>query len=307
VNSQVELLLDRCSQLTLQSISNSEKIEQAKTDFSQQLETAKDQFRDSVSDSVRYFELKASAVLTEVQQNASALKSYEESSHQKLKHIAAQMKQSEEFLYAHILSVEDKTAQIGESLSEKHSQKLAALEQKIDRVLSQVSTIEAENLHFRTLSDSRISSCEKKFQNNLDCSIGNVSKMIESTREDVSALGAKFHQDSLINQKRASAVDLLEVSCQTVAATVASLQGSISRASASQAAFSNQIQSSSNAIQDLKSECLLALVTAKKIEENIESKFQPQIVEMVDRMEALDAQLASLSCGSHQTTRCHKR
>ena len=157
-NIQIESLLDRCAELKLQCDANNEKIESVKADFSQQLETAKDQFRDSAANSARFYELKAGCLTSDVQQCTLALEAAQEESQQKFKHVAAVIKQSEEFLYAHVLSAEDKSAQLGHSLNAKHSHDVSILEQKIENIFSHVTAIEAENLHFRALSDSRISS-----------------------------------------------------------------------------------------------------------------------------------------------------
>ena len=85
---QVESLLDQFSELKLQVDANNEKIEQVKADFSQHLETAKDEFRDSVTNSGRFYELKASSLKSEIQQSTSALQAAQEASQQKFRNLA---------------------------------------------------------------------------------------------------------------------------------------------------------------------------------------------------------------------------
>jgi chromosome segregation ATPase len=290
--------LDQLSELKLQVDVSNEKIEQVKADFSQQLETAKDEFRDSVTNSGRFYELKASSLKSEIQQSTSALQAAQEASQQKFRNLAALIKQSEEFLYAHILSAEDKSMQLGQSLNAKHSQDISALDQRIENILSQVSSIEAENMHFRALSDSRINSCEKQFQNNINAAVDTLVKTIESTRQDLCALEAKSSQDSHIAQKRSIAFDSLEGTCAHIAASIASIQGSITGLTESQAALAGQHSSASKHIQEMKLHCQQALTTAKAVEENVIARFQPQFLDITDRIDAIDAQLASLNSGS---------
>jgi chromosome segregation ATPase len=297
---QNESLLDRFSELKLQIDLNNEKIEQAKAEFSKQLEAAKDQFRDSIVSSTRFFELKASSMVSEVQQTATAVQSAQESSQQKFKHLAALIKKSEEFLYSHILTAEDKSAQLGQMLNVKHAQDRAVLDQKIENILTQVSAIESENLHFRALSDSRISSFEQQFQSNLQSAAESLVSSIEATRRDLSSLEAKVSHDSQTLQKRSADFDSLESSCATVAKSVSSMMDSITNISGAHAVLAGQSSNASKAIQEIKSQCQHVLATANAIEEKIEGKFQPQFVDMADRIDAVDAQLASLSSGSQQ-------
>jgi hypothetical protein len=299
-NIQIESLLDRFSELKLQCDANNEKIERTKEDFSKLLESTKDKFQDSVANSARFYELKANSLTSELQQSTSALQAAQEASQQKFRHVAALIKQSEEFLYAHVLSAEDKAAQLGQSLNVKHSQDISVLDQKIENIFSHVSAIEAENLHFRSLSDSRISSCEKQFQKSIDSAVSSLVKTIETTRRDVSILEAKSSQDSQIAQKRAIAFDSLEGSHATISASVACMQGAITSCAEVQAAHTSQFSGASKSIQEMKVACQQALATAKAVEENVASRFQPQFLEMTDRIDAIDAQLASLSSGGQQ-------
>jgi hypothetical protein len=122
MNPQAENILDRCAELKLQCDANNEKIEQTKAEFALELEASKDQFRDGIASASRFFELKASAMLSELQQSTGVFQNAQESSQLKIKNLGSLMKQSEEFLYAHILAAEDKSNQHGRSLSVKLSQ-----------------------------------------------------------------------------------------------------------------------------------------------------------------------------------------
>ena len=174
------------------------------------------------------------------------------------------------------------------------------LDQKIEKIISQVSAITAENLHFRTLSDSRISACERQSQKNIHSAVDSVVKVIESTRRDLLILEAKVSQDYQTAQKRSGAFDVLEASFAPIAASVASMQASITSISEAQAVLSGQSSSASLSIQEMKLESQHALSTARALEEKVTSRFQPQFLEMGDRMDSIDAQLASLSSGGQQ-------
>ena len=300
MNHQAESILDRCAELKLQCDTNNEKIEQTKAEFALDLEAAKNQFRDDIAGATRFFELKANSMFSELQQCTCAFQSTQELSQQKIKNLASLIKQSEEFLYAHILAAEDKSNQLGRSLNVKMSQDLSVLDQKIEKIISQVSAITAENLHFRTLSDSRISACERQSQKNIHSAVDSVVKVIESTRRDLLILEAKVSQDYQTAQKRSGAFDVLEASFAPIAASVASMQASITSISEAQAVLSGQSSSASLSIQEMKLESQHALSTARALEEKVTSRFQPQFLEMGDRMDSIDAQLASLSSGGQQ-------
>ena len=142
--SELKFVYAGSRELKLQCDANNEKIEaleEAKAEFSQQLEAAKDQFRDSIVNSTRFFELKASSIMSDVQQSASAVHSAQESSQQKFKHLAALIKKSEEFLYAHILTAEDKLAQLGQMLNIKLAQGTSVLDQKLRMTQYAISSI----------------------------------------------------------------------------------------------------------------------------------------------------------------------
>jgi hypothetical protein len=179
-------------------------------------------------------------------------------------------------------------------------QDLSVIDQKIEKIISQVSANAADNLHFRTLSDSRISACERQSQKNIHSAVDSVVKVIESTRRDLQSLESKVSQDYQVSLRRSAAFDLLEASFAPVAASVTSMQTSIACISEAQAALAGQSSAASLSFQEMKLECQHALATAKALEDKVASKFQSQFLELGDRMDTIDAQLGSLNSGGQQ-------
>jgi chromosome segregation ATPase len=163
-----------------------------------------------------------------------------------------------------------------------------------------VSAIEAENIHFRALSDSRISSCEKQFLKNINSATDSLVKTIESTRRDVSNLQTKMSQDAQLAQQRGATLDSLEGSYANIAATVASMHASITSISGVQADLAVHLPAASKSIEEIKSECQRALTVAQAVEEKIELRLQNQFSEILDLVDAIDAQLTILTSGSQQ-------